>query len=301
MALDNPHDKFFKSAFSRKDVCAALIENRFPEPLRKRLDVTTLELTNSSFVDNELSEHFADLVYDCMYSGEKSVKIALLIEHKSYQEDYPHLQLMRYLLNVWQEDRKQNRKLTPVIPLVIYHGQGRWKYAPFTSYFTATDSVLEEFLPDFRYLLHDLSAWPDKEILAFQNQFLALATFLLKHSRAEKFLEQTAQFLQQLQVEALIAADRHFLESVFVYIFAIQRPLTKQQVFDTFGKISPTMEKVANSIYEQALFEGEERLTLEVIKRSIQEGVKTDFIARILNLPIQKVEEIIEKIKKGLA
>lgn len=301
MALDNPHDKFFKSAFSRKDVCAALIENRFPEPLRKRLDIATLELTNSSFVDNELSEHFADLVYDCMYSGEKSVKIALLIEHKSYQEDYPHLQLMRYLLNVWQEDRKHNRKLTPVIPLVIYHGQGRWKYAPFTSYFTATDGVLEEFIPDFRYLLHDLSAWPDKEILAFQNQFLALATFLLKHSRAEKFLEQTAQFLQQLQIEALIAADRHFLESVFVYIFAIQRPLTKQQVFDTFGKISPTMEKVATSIYEQALFEGEERLTLEVIKRSIQEGVKTDFIARILNLPIQKVEEIIEKIKKGLA
>ncbi len=300
MALDNPHDKFFKASFSRKDVVAALIENRFPEPLRKRLDVTTLELTNSSFVDDELSEHFADLVYDCMYSGEKFVKIALLIEHKSYQEDYPHLQLLRYLLNAWQEDRKCTENSRPdsardlswsrtleICPICCRNLQqpiAYWRNSSlnFAIYYTI-------------YL-----AWSDKEI-GFSKPVLALATFLLKHSRAEKFLEQTAQFLQHLQIEALIAVDRHFLESVFVYIFAIQRPLTKQQVFDTFGKISPTMEKVANSIYEQALFEGEERLTLEVIKRSIQEGVKTDFIARILNLPIQKVEEIIEKIKKGLA
>lgn len=74
MALDNPHDKFFKASFSRKDVVAALIENRFPEPLRKRLDISTLELTNGSFVDDELNQHFADLVYECTYSGEQKVK-----------------------------------------------------------------------------------------------------------------------------------------------------------------------------------------------------------------------------------
>jgi predicted transposase/invertase (TIGR01784 family) len=297
MALDNPHDKFFKAAFSRKDVCAALIENRFPESLRKRLDVTTLELTNSSFVDDELKQHFADLVYECTYSGEQKVKISLLIEHKSYQEDYPHLQLLRYLLNAWQEDRKQNRKLTPVIPLVIYHGQGRWKYAPFTSYFTATDSVLEEFIPEFRYLLHDLSAWTDKEILAFQNQFLALATFLLKHSRAERFLEYFQSDIHDLVGSLAAKNERNFIESVFVYVFRMENSLTEEEVLAIFRSISPQTEEIAMSAYEQTV----ERINLEVIKRALQKGLQVDTIAAIVNLPIQRVEAIIEKIKKDLA
>ncbi|MFN8349454.1 MAG: Rpn family recombination-promoting nuclease/putative transposase [Spirosomataceae bacterium] len=297
MALDNPHDKFFKASFSRKDVVAALIENRFPEPLRKRLDVSTLELTNSSFVDDELSEHFADLVYECTYSGEKSVKIALLIEHKSYQEDYPHLQLLRYLLNVWQEDRKQNRKLTPVIPLVIYHGQGRWKYAPLPSYFAATDNVLEEFIPDFHYLLHDLSAWPDKEILAFQNRFLALATFLLKHSRAERFLESFQSDIRDLVGSLAAQNERNFIESVFVYVFRMENGLTREEVLAIFRQVSPQTEEIIMSAYEQTL----ESFNFEVIKRALQKGLQVDTIAAIVNLPVQKVEGIIEKIKKGLA
>lgn len=297
MALDNPHDKFFKAAFSRKDVCAALIENRFPEPLRKRLDISTLELTNGSFVDDELNQHFADLVYQCTYSGEQKVKIALLIEHKSYQEDYPHLQLMRYLLNVWQEDRKHNLKLTPVIPLVIYHGHGRWKYAPFTSYFIATDSVLEDFIPEFRYLLHDLSAWPDKEILAFQNQFLALATFLLKHSRAERFLEAFQSDIRDLVGSLAAKNERNFIESVFVYVFRMENGLTREEVLAIFRQVSPQTEEIIMSAYEQTL----ESFNFEVIKRALQKGLQVDTIAAIVNLPVQRVEAIIEKIKKDLA
>jgi len=295
MALDNPHDKFFKATFSRKDVVATLIESRFPEPLRKRLDVNSLELTNGSFIDNELSEHFADLVYDCTYSAQQVVKIALLIEHKSYQEDYPHLQLLRYLLNIWQEDRKQNRKLTPVIPIVIYHGQGRWKYAPLQSYFEGIDSTLEEYIPEFRYLLHDLSAWSDKDILAFKNQFLALATFLLKHSRAEQFLERFQADVSPIVSLLAAANERNFIESVFVYIFRMESSLTKDEILAIFRQISPQTEEIVMSAYDQTL----ESINLGVIKRAFQKGFKVDVIAEIVNLPIQKVEEVIEKIKKG--
>lgn len=282
-----------RAAFSRKDVVANLIESRFPEPLRQRLDLSKLELTNSSFVDDGLSEHFADLVYDCFYMGEQSVKIALLIEHKSYQEDYPHLQLLRYLLNAWQEDRKQGQKLTPMIPMVIYHGKGRWKYAPLSSYFTAIDATLGEFLPSFRYLLFDLSAWPDQEILTFKNQFLALSALLLKHSRAEKFLQVFQSSIGGLIAELATNNEWNFIESAFVYVFRMESSLTREEVLAIFRNISPQTESIIMSAYDQTV----EMINLEVIQRAFKEGAPVEFIAKIVNMPLEKVKGIIEKLK----
>ena len=301
MALDNPHDKFFKAAFSRKDVVATLIESRFPELLRKGLDLSTLELTNSSFVDDELSEYFADLVYDCVYMSEQPVKIALLIEHKSYQEEYPHLQLLRYLLNAWQEDRKQGQKLTPVIPIVIYHGKAHWKYAPMSSYFTATDVILEEFLPAFRYLLFDLSAWPDEEILTFKNQFLALSALLLKHSRAEKFLQIFQSSIGRVIAELAADNEWNFIESAFVYVFRMENGLTREEILAIFRHISPQTESIIMSAYDQTVEYGKELAQIEMIKNALKKGLQADFIADILQLPLDKVKEMMARIKAGIS
>ena len=77
MALDNLHDRFFKETFSRRRVVAALVDELLPQALRQRLNTDTLDLTNASFVDEELGEHWADLVYECHYGGEP-VRVALL-------------------------------------------------------------------------------------------------------------------------------------------------------------------------------------------------------------------------------
>jgi predicted transposase/invertase (TIGR01784 family) len=295
MPLDNPHDKFFKAAFSRKDVMAALIESRFPEPLRKRLDVTTLELTNGSYIDEKLNEHFADLVYDCAYAGDKKIQVALLIEHKSYQEEYPHLQLLRYLLNAWNEDKQQNRKLIPVLPIVIYHGKGRWKYASLRYSFEDIDEVLHEFIPEFRYLLYDVSAWPDEEILAFKNQFLALASFLLKHSRTKKFLQTFSSTIQQLLASLSNPNERNFIESVFVYIFNMEDDLTGEEVLAIFRQISPQTEEIVMSAYERTV----EEINFETVKNLIKEGLVTDLerLRKALKLSEKKMEEFLKRIE----
>lgn len=109
METINPHDKFFKEAFSRKEKAGDLIKNVLPEGLSRNIDVGTLQLDSSSYIDEELSKSFSDLVYNCKYKGKAKIKISFLIEHKSFEADCPHLQLLKYYQKIWEASLKQKK------------------------------------------------------------------------------------------------------------------------------------------------------------------------------------------------
>ncbi|MFB6307238.1 MAG: Rpn family recombination-promoting nuclease/putative transposase, partial [Flavobacteriales bacterium] len=141
--------------FSDKETAKSLIKDTFPKKLVQGIDLRTLSLENKSYTDKELKEHFADLVYSCNY-GRDRIRISLLLEHKSKPEKYPHLQLLKYLVKVWEQDLKQGKELHPIIPVIIYHGKGKWKYKKFHEYFKGVDEHLLKYIPEFHYSLTDL-------------------------------------------------------------------------------------------------------------------------------------------------
>ncbi|MFD2571727.1 Rpn family recombination-promoting nuclease/putative transposase [Spirosoma soli] len=112
--MNHIHDRFFKSVFSQSGVVASLIADLFPPDLASAIAIDSLRLTNDSYIDDALNEHLADLVYECHFNDGLPFVVALLLEHKSYVELHPHLQLLRYMLNRWQEDLQHKRKLTPL-------------------------------------------------------------------------------------------------------------------------------------------------------------------------------------------
>ena len=190
MLIQNVHDKFFKESFSRIDVAANFLEELVDDKFVQKLHLNTLELDNGSFIDESLEESFADILYTCRYGEEqKTVKIALLYEHKSYREEYPHWQLIKYMVNVWQSGLKQKKvKPVPVIPIVIYHGREKWNYRSMREYFEDLDTDFFKYIPDFEYHLVDLSKVSDKKITNFRNKFLAISALLFKHSRFKKYI-----------------------------------------------------------------------------------------------------------------
>ena len=100
MEIINPHDKFFKETFSIRENVLDFLQGIFPGEILKKLDLSTLTLDNNSYIDEELKEHFSDIVYTC-FCNNKELKIALLFEHKSYVVTCPYLQLLKYLLKIY--------------------------------------------------------------------------------------------------------------------------------------------------------------------------------------------------------
>jgi len=90
------------------------------------------------------------------------------IEHKSSPEHWTLLQLLRYIAAEGEQHRRQHpeaRRLPPVYPIVLYHGQRSWR-APryFHDLVQPLPSALAPFVPQFTYALHDISARTDAEI-----------------------------------------------------------------------------------------------------------------------------------------
>ena len=90
----NPHDAFFKQVFSVKANARDFLNSTLASDLKRELDLSRLQQENNSFVTEDLKEHFSDLIYTCPIRG-GLMRIALLLEHKSYPEPFIHLQLMR--------------------------------------------------------------------------------------------------------------------------------------------------------------------------------------------------------------
>jgi len=119
----NSHDTFFKELFSRKVETREFISKIFPVEITNKLKLETLELDTTEYLDNNLRSTFSDLVYNCNYDNDLEIKITLLFEHKSFPASYVHLQLLGYMLKIWKKQLKQKVKMTPIIPIIFYHGQ----------------------------------------------------------------------------------------------------------------------------------------------------------------------------------
>ncbi|MEM6261841.1 MAG: Rpn family recombination-promoting nuclease/putative transposase [Bacteroidota bacterium] len=198
-SAQNPHDHFFKVMFSRKEVVRKYCENFLPEELSRRLVVSELVRVPDSFVDEELKDHFSDIIYCCpLDRGKHQVLITLLFEHKSYVPPFPHLQLLQYLLNGWKSQRNQAKKnkqkkfrLRPIIPIIVYHGREKWNVRPFTDYFEGEwNEYLTPYLPDFNYHLTDLTTYSPEELATMDLEALEAAFLAFQISRNEELFKQ---------------------------------------------------------------------------------------------------------------
>jgi predicted transposase/invertase (TIGR01784 family) len=294
--LNNPHDKFFKETFSRLDIAQSFIEETFPSEIRDKINFLTLKKINASFTDADLSEHLADIVYQTEYAGQEAL-VSLLFEHKSYPEKYPHLQLLRYMNNVWHEEQKQNKPLSVVISTVIYHGESTWKKLSMFAYFGNTHESLHPFIPQFDYLLFSLNEIEDYQIENFKSDLLGLATMLMKHSRDKmnSFLNLTPFFVNKLN--ALDSARQDdFIKTTFRYIEEGIN-LTKNKLSPIFTQVSQNVNNIAMTIADEIRMEERENTTFDNIKSLLQNGASIELISKSFGISVQKVEEIIKKLK----
>ena len=156
--LHQPHDRFFRSAFGRADLLRELLSDALPPGLLQRLDLHALELSDESFVDPELAAHQSDILVRTRLRG-SPLLVYVLVEHKSYPYRWTLLQLLRYMVAIWERERSRNPRastLPAVIPLIVYHGRRRWRFqVSFSGYFRP-DKELAAFIPGFSSLLIDL-------------------------------------------------------------------------------------------------------------------------------------------------
>jgi len=189
--LINSHDKFFKELFSKKEEVSEFIAKTFPIEISQKIQLHSLELDKTEYVDSKLRTNYSDVVYNCKYDKNTNLKISLLFEHKSYPETFPHLQLLGHMLKIWETQIKQKQQITPIIPIIFYHGEQKWSNKSFDKYFEGIDETLQRFIPKFDYQIIDTFEYSDDEIIKlFKSLQLQIGILIMKNIYNEQKIIQ---------------------------------------------------------------------------------------------------------------
>jgi predicted transposase/invertase (TIGR01784 family) len=307
----NPHDDFFKVAFSRQDVVEDYITHFLKKELVENIDTKTLEISTTSYVTQQLEEYFSDIVWECSYgTNKKTIKISFLFEHKSYIPKFPHLQLLRYLLEIWEDCEKNKKPLTPIIPVIVYHNPNEkrhWKYKPFNAYFKDIDAFLQPYIPNFDYQITDLTSFS-------QAQWQMLRAGLLVHSlRTLQFGTNQTYILQNLDLLLVDVKNIENNEHLETFLVAQLVYILKNNEFSP-ENTSKIIQSVKNTTYmstydylmEKAELKGKLEGKLEGFSEKEKDFttsliLSTDFSDSKIALLVGVTEEYVTKIRQHLA
>lgn len=167
--INKPHDKFFKETLSNIENSRSFMENYLPSEILNIVDLDNLTVEKDSYIDEELEEYFSDILFKTNIN-QKEGYIYFLFEHKSYISDTISLQLLKYILKIWEQKfkKEKQKKLPLIIPMVIYHGENKWNIAK--ELIDMIEGVVElpkeilKYIPNYEYILYDLSPYGEEEI-----------------------------------------------------------------------------------------------------------------------------------------
>jgi predicted transposase/invertase (TIGR01784 family) len=300
--ISNPHDRFFKEVLSRPEAARDFVVHYLPDEVTALLDLDSLEVTKDSFVDKDLREHFSDLLYRFDLADGSPGFIYLLFEHKSYSEPLVGLHLLRYMIKIWEQTLKQGetKKLPPILPVVVYHGRSKWKVRlDFAGLFDCPEAF-KSYIPDFRYLLCDLTRYSDEEIKG--AVILRTGLLLLKHIFSDDLGNRLPNILGLLGDLLEKRSGLEYLETVLKYVasgtYGVTEETLKEAVIeglkDKGGHIMPTL---AEKWIEQGIQEGIQQGVLIGQLQSAREAVIENLDTRFGVVPrsiINTVDEIAE-------
>ena len=82
--VSNPHDRFFKEAFSYPEAVNDFVRFYLPADVVKQINISSLQLEKDTFVDENLCKYYSDLIYSINLHDGRTAYVYILFEHKSY-------------------------------------------------------------------------------------------------------------------------------------------------------------------------------------------------------------------------
>ncbi|MCS6844512.1 MAG: Rpn family recombination-promoting nuclease/putative transposase, partial [Caldilineales bacterium] len=123
-------DAAYKQLFSFPDMVADLLREYVPEAWVQEIDFGTLERVSGSYVSDDLRTREEDMVWRVRVRGQW-VYIYVLLEFQTQVEPFMAVRIVVYVGLLYQDlirrgEVTADRRLPPVVPIVLYSGERRW-------------------------------------------------------------------------------------------------------------------------------------------------------------------------------
>ncbi len=269
----SPHDKLFRLALADNRAVLAELRAVLPKGLAERFEPDSLEQLPGSFIDESLRGTLSDLLFSAKL-GHEPVLVYFLFEHKSETDRRALLQLLRYMLQIWEKHGlAASSYLPPILPILVHHSNTGWTTSTrFESLFAPELlPLLGDHLPRFEVLLDDLSHKDDRELRArMLTDFATLAFLFLRDGRRGDLvvtsLPSWGDLLRQLFDGP---GGQRALLQLLSYISSVVPDLAPEKVSESLERALPERTNIVSTLAEQWLEQGKEKGRRELVKRQL--------------------------------
>jgi predicted transposase/invertase (TIGR01784 family) len=306
------HDGLFRVAFENPALVESFTRENLPAAITENLDFSTMEQDKDTFIDQHLTRCYADVLYYTRFKDNPAY-LYFLYEHKSSEPDFPGLQLLKNMTFIWDKHLvkyKETKKLPPIIPMVVYHGEYAWKAG--TSFISMFDIpvILEKYIPAFKYELYDISHMPEEQIKGEIK--LRIILMALRYIFQPEIMTRLKSIFQ-LFLELKDKTDfNRYLELLLIYLGSNLKNVKAGQLRDAVDEVLEEGGAIVNTIFQQIREEGkeigvkegieigeekgmergEEKSKLRIALNCLMKGMDIKIIAQLTELPVERIESL---------
>jgi len=254
----DPHDRLFKRVMSDEANVRQFIKEFLPKDISSQIDLKEMKLIPTEKVKG-YNKYYMDIAVECHISNTKG-QLYFVFEHKSYPDPGVLLQILSYMTVTWDEQRKKNVPLTPIIPVVIYHGSSSWNVTThFQGQFQNIGESIKPYIPEFNYVLVDLTQIPNDEIeqKAKNTPFLMASLLLMKLVA----LHDIEGIMRIAVIISLSEEERIILILYLFYTLDVDQDTMQRIVKELGGE--ELMPSLAEKLIKQGEKRGEEKGKIE--------------------------------------
>lgn len=291
-AVHNPHDKFFKTSMSNLQVALSFFDRHLPLNIKAELDFNTLELQPGTFIDTALQNSESDVLYKVKFRGKYEwAYLYVLAEHQSSIDDWMPFRLWQYIVAIWNELKKKNKKakLPLVIPLVFYNGRTRYNGPrDIRELIDAPAELIEEFLLKPFHLI-DTQDIVDKDLKS--QHVSSLMEFVMKHAYEKEALKNIQYLIQLLLFNfGRNMLDKEYYATVLKYYIGNAKTADPSKLQETLAKgLSSSEEGEVMATIESYLTEiGKQKGGSTMLQRQLER--KFGWVSEPLLLRIQNAD-----------
>ncbi len=282
--IHHPHDLMVRAVLSDLTEAASFLQTHLPEAVSQALNWSTLTLLEGSFVDEDLRESEADLLYEVEHvSGATSLWVYVLLEHQSTPDRWMRLRLLKYCCRIWDlsfRDYPEQRELRAIVPLVFYQGERSWSYSSeFAELFA--ESVRDwPGVPRFSHGLIDQSGMQPDEVQGDLKVRIMQLVMLAAYHPTVAWMERVASLLDSLASLPPSGGINH-VRLFVLYILATQEPKAAQSFRDVLRQYAPEVGDDLMTYAQELLAQGEIRAQVRIIENLLREGMEWPVIERV--------------------
>lgn len=332
--ISNPHlrDSSSKLIFGDNILCSQFLRDYADMEILKNIQPEDIEDVSERYVPLYSTERESDTVkkvniakYLDEHNDEKTPELPLyivsLVEHKTKVEYNVSMQILRYMVHIWEDyEKEMNKKYPriserkdfrypPVFPIVYYEGVEKW-----TASYDLADRILcmellGDYLPHFKYQMIRLHDYSNEELLAMGDE-ISLAMMInkircredieaftkLPNEQVDEILKDTPEYLLDI-MEKLLRALLYSMEETEDRTESAVSKIKERKMGRLFEgvtySIRAEVEEAAKKAAQEAAKEAAKEATEKVEKEAQRQISVIRHIARMLAKKYSEAEIIL--------